>query len=211
MLSTLLLAFFMLVFGFFLNKAFATYCINNFQVRFSGNYTGKGIASLMAATLNLHPKIQMIDGFITDHYNALTNSICLSSPVYHGSSIAAVAIASHEVGHAQQSFGIVHKFLPRVPYLTIALLGFSVLFIPTSYLYTLLTIYVFFIGIQLCWLFIELDASRRAKKWWRSGEKCTLSDYQRICNVLSIAAFTYAFGLVSSLGHLLNIISFLSR
>ncbi len=41
-------------------------------------------------------------GFLSDHYNPLNRTLSLSPDVYHGNSIAALAVAAHETGHAFQ-------------------------------------------------------------------------------------------------------------
>lgn len=39
-----------------------------------------------------------------DHYNPETQTVCLSPKVYRGKSLSAVAVATHEVGHALQFY-----------------------------------------------------------------------------------------------------------
>ena len=41
-------------------------------------------------------------GILTDHYDPTRKVIRLSTDIYHGSSIASVAVAAHECGHAIQ-------------------------------------------------------------------------------------------------------------
>lgn len=41
-------------------------------------------------------------GHLSDHYDPRTKTVRLSSEIYHGHSIAAAAVASHECGHAIQ-------------------------------------------------------------------------------------------------------------
>jgi uncharacterized protein len=49
-----------------------------------------------------HVDVQVTKGFLSDHYDPRTKVVRLSPDVYHGSSLAAAAVASHEVGHAIQ-------------------------------------------------------------------------------------------------------------
>lgn len=49
-----------------------------------------------------HVGIEETGGFLSDHYDPRTKTVRLSSNNYHGSSLAAAAIAAHEVGHAIQ-------------------------------------------------------------------------------------------------------------
>lgn len=49
-----------------------------------------------------HVGIEETRGYLNDHYDPRTKTVRLSSSVYHGSSLAAAAVSSHEVGHAIQ-------------------------------------------------------------------------------------------------------------
>lgn len=46
--------------------------------------------------------IEHVDGHLTDHYDPKNEKIALSDSVYNSTSIAAVGVACHEVGHALQ-------------------------------------------------------------------------------------------------------------
>ena len=46
--------------------------------------------------------IQPIQGNLTDHYDPRSKVLSLSPGVYQGNSVAALAIAAHELGHAKQ-------------------------------------------------------------------------------------------------------------
>ena len=41
-------------------------------------------------------------GFLGDHYDPRTKSLCLSPDVYRSNSLAAIWVAAHEAGHALQ-------------------------------------------------------------------------------------------------------------
>jgi uncharacterized protein len=47
-------------------------------------------------------KIQSVPGKLTDHYNPTDKTVNLSPEVFQGRSVAAAAVAAHEVGHAVQ-------------------------------------------------------------------------------------------------------------
>ncbi len=49
-----------------------------------------------------HVGIELGNGFLSDHYDPRTKTVRLSPEIYHGQSIAAAAVASHECGHAIQ-------------------------------------------------------------------------------------------------------------
>jgi uncharacterized protein len=49
-----------------------------------------------------HVGIEEGRGFLSDHYDPRTKTVRLSPEIYHGHSLAAAAVASHECGHAIQ-------------------------------------------------------------------------------------------------------------
>ena len=46
--------------------------------------------------------LKRLEGYLSDHYDPRSKTVRLSSDNYHGHSVAAAAIAAHEVGHAIQ-------------------------------------------------------------------------------------------------------------
>jgi Zn-dependent membrane protease YugP len=46
--------------------------------------------------------VEAVPGTLTDHYDPMARTVRLSEPVYFQSSISAVSVACHEVGHAIQ-------------------------------------------------------------------------------------------------------------
>lgn len=49
-----------------------------------------------------HVRIESVSGELTDHFDPRTNVVRLSDGVYNNTSVAAVGVAAHEVGHAIQ-------------------------------------------------------------------------------------------------------------
>ena len=67
------------------------------------NETGSSIARKVLDKHGLtHIRIEKIGGNLTDHYDPRNNVIRLSSGVYNSTSVAALGVALHEVGHAIQ-------------------------------------------------------------------------------------------------------------
>lgn len=65
--------------------------------------TGKEAARKVLDYMGLSSvQIEHIGGSLTDHYDPRTNVLRLSDPVYDSASIAAIAVACHEAGHAVQ-------------------------------------------------------------------------------------------------------------
>src|SRR5699024_6936188 len=66
-------------------------------------YSGIQVARLLLDQNNLQSiPIEMTRGKLTDHYDPTKKVLRLSEEVYHGTSIASVSVAAHEVGHAIQ-------------------------------------------------------------------------------------------------------------
>lgn len=73
------------------------------QIQNHGNYTGKVAARYILDQAGLYEvEIREVAGNLTDNYNPTNKVLSLSQSVYNSSSIAAVGVAAHEVGHALQ-------------------------------------------------------------------------------------------------------------
>ena len=73
------------------------------QDSLSNGMSGAEIAQKMLNDHGIYDvKIESVSGKLTDHYNPANKSVNLSPDVYSGRSVAAAAVAAHEVGHAVQ-------------------------------------------------------------------------------------------------------------
>jgi len=73
------------------------------QVPNSSGQTGAQVAQRILAGSGLsHVQINVIDGDLTDNYDPRTKVLNLSRGVATSTSVAAEAVAAHEIGHAQQ-------------------------------------------------------------------------------------------------------------
>lgn len=144
--------------------------------------------------------VEEVPGELSDHYDPRTNSVHLSSAVYHTRSLAAVGIAAHEVGHALQH---AQHYAPLVmrnfavpaaavgPNLAMMLILFGAL-TPLKVLIPIgLVVFSSVVAFQLINLPVEFDASARAKRLL--SELNVVDDQGAVVvrNVLSAAAWTY--------------------
>ena len=66
-------------------------------------------------------QVGVIHGELTDNYNPKTNTVSLSSSVYNSTSVGAIGVAAHEVGHAIQyaqdyiPIKIIHRLMEFLP------------------------------------------------------------------------------------------------
>jgi len=73
------------------------------RVGTSSGMTGAQVAQRILADHRISDvRIEPIAGQLTDHYDPRSKTLRLSQPVFQSSSMAAVGVAAHEVGHAIQ-------------------------------------------------------------------------------------------------------------
>lgn len=158
------------------------------------------------------------EGVMSDHYDSRKGIIALSSDVFGGSSIASIAIAAHEAGHAVQ---LEEGYLPLK--IRHALVGVTSFATSASYIFILLGLFFdnFFgqIGIilfliifvfQVVTLPVEYNASKRALQEL-SAVGAPQSDIQASNKMLNAAALTYVAAMLTALAQLLRLISIFGR
>jgi len=152
--------------------------------------------------------IQPVAGNLSDHYDPRTKVLSLSPSVYQGNSVAALAVAAHELGHAKQDQ---ERYLPLklratlVPAVNIgSYLGWILIFLGLILRMTgiaWLGVLVFSGGLvfALATLPVELNASARARQLLTNSGLIAGSDEERGVNtVLNAAALTYVAAVVSA-------------
>lgn len=160
-------------------------------------------------------------GELTDHYDPRNNILRLSPGVGNGRSVASLAIAAHEIGHAMQdktNYGLLRLRSAMVPAVNIGSnLGYFMIFgglilatwIGLTELGSMLA-WVGVAGFGLSALFalatlpVEFDASRRALQMLdASGMLVTQEERNGARAVLRAAALTYIAALGAALAQLL--------
>ena len=147
-------------------------------------------------------------GYLSDHYDPGQKVVRLSSEVFHGKSISAVAIAAHEVGHAiQHHEGNVFINLRKLIFPLVSIASkFGYIAILIGLLFGMLKI--FYIGIimlfvilafQLITLPVEFDASKRALVNLEKHNLLLKDEKDDAFKVLGAAALTYVAGLATTL------------
>jgi uncharacterized protein len=164
-----------------------------------------------------HIPIEEVPGALTDHYDPRTQTVRLSSDVYHQHSLAAVGIAAHEVGHALQH---AHHYAPLVirnfavplamvgPNLAIMMLIGGALLQMTALIWLGLAVFAGVAAFQIINLPVEFNASTRAKRLL--SELRVVDDHGAavVRDVLSAAAWTYV---AATLQAVLTFLYFLMR
>jgi hypothetical protein len=188
------------------------------QVPARSRMTGAQAANrLIQAGALYDVRVEGIAGKLTDHYDPRSKVLRLSQGVYQGSSVASLAIAAHELGHAvqdQQGYFPLRLRAALVPAVNIgSWLGWIFIFIGLIFNYTNLAwlgIIVFSLGalFALATIPVELNASARAKQLLVETGLISGEDEQRgVNNVLNAAALTYVAALVTAVMQILYFVS----
>ena len=162
-------------------------------------------------------KIENVGGNLTDHYDPRSKTLRLSAGVAQSPSVAALAIAAHELGHAMQdheNYFLLRLRASLVPAVNIgSYLGWILIFIGLILRMTDLAwvgVLVFAGGavFALATLPVELNASSRARQLLSSSGIIVTEEEQRGVNrVLNAAALTYVAGLITAIMQLLYFVS----
>lgn len=148
------------------------------------------------------------NGELSDCYDSSRKTVRLSTDVYHGETIAAVAVAAHECGHAIQD-------KEAYAMLRVRSMLFPVVNIGTRISYLLITIGILFrafdvmelavivtalaLAFQLVTLPVEFNASERAKKILLEEGITTVDENVGVSKVLQSAALTYVAAVLTTL------------
>lgn len=186
----------------------------------SGGMTGLQVAQYLLRSTGLSVRIEGIAGELSDHYDPRNNVLRLSPGVAQSSSVGAVAVVAHELGHAMQdaeAFAPLRLRSGLVPVVNFtSWLGPLIFFVGLLLQYEpLATIGIFFVAgavlFSLLTLPVELDASRRAMQLLEQGGILTDEAALRGARqMLSAAALTYVAALAQALSTMLYYISLLS-
>ena len=175
--------------------------------------TGLQAARMLQNRAGLSLKVEGTQGELSDHYDPRDKVLRLSQNVARSSSVGAVAIVAHEMGHALQdakAFALLRIRSGLVPVVNFTSWLGPILFVVGVMLssQSLATIgVVFFAGavlFSLLTLPVELDASRRAIALLKqSGIVTDREGVRGARKVLSAAALTYVAALAQSLSTML--------
>ncbi len=146
-------------------------------------------------------------GTMTDHYDPSRKIVRLSSEVYHGSSVASMAIAAHECGHAIQDkegylFLKIRSFIYPIVNLGTRLAYIVLLIGIILEYFDLILLGIVLVGLglvfQIVTLPVEINASKRALL---KLEELNIADKEELNGtktMLKSAALTYLAGVLSS-------------
>lgn len=186
-------------------------------------FSGKDVAERMLQDNGIFDvKVISVEGSLSDHYNPANRTVNLSPEVYHGRSVAAAAVASHECGHAVQhakAYAWLQFRSAMVPVVNVSstliqwTLMIGVLLLMFSGNPLVLMVGVAALAVVTLFSFItlpvEFDASRRALAWLQTnrGVMQTEVEHTQAKDALWWAAMTYV---VAALGSLATLVYYAS-
>jgi len=164
--------------------------------------------------------VEMVPGDLTDHYDPKAQKVSLSQRVYNNRSVSALAIASHECGHAVQH---AKSYVPAtirgalVPpislasnvWLIVLILGIFLNYLGLIWL--AIALYAVTILFQLVTLPVEFDASHRALAFIKTSGYVVDAESKGAHSVLTAAALTYVAAALISLLQLFYLLGFARR
>lgn len=153
-------------------------------------------------------------GKLSDHYDPTRKVIKLSTDIFHGSSIASIAVAAHECGHAIQDkvgykpMRLRSKIVPTVNICT--KLGYLAIVIGCIFSYQLVEIGILLLAttliFQLVTLPVEFNASKRALLEIEKLKLVEKEEKGKAKSMLNAAAFTYVASLLTSILQILRLV-----
>ena len=189
---------------------------NYLKVPNKKNLTGQEVARMILDKNGLEDVyVVQTNGYLSDHYDPSRKTVRLSPAVYSGESVASMAIAAHECGHAIQD---------KEGYLFLKIRSaiFPIVNIATSISYYIILIGLIFqmldllywgIGFSLLGLLfqiitlpVEFNASSRAKKQLDKIKLVSNNEIEGVSKVLKSAALTYVAGVLASALQILRLL-----
>ncbi len=191
------------------------------QLETEKRITGKQAAEHILQTAGIsNVKVEQVRGRLTDHYDPRNKVLRLSEATYSQTSVAAVAVAAHEVGHAiqdQKDYAFLKVRSAIAPVVQIgSSIAMPLILIGLLFQFTgLVNIGILAFGLvvvfQLVTLPVEFDASKRALAILGDTGIFVNEEVPAAKKVLDAAAFTYIAATLSTALQLIRLILISNR
>ena len=193
------------------------------KIGYSQGLSGREVAERMLHAYGIADvRVDAVSGRLSDHYNPALRTVNLSPEIYEGRSIASVAVAAHECGHAiqhAQAYNMLKLRTALVPLQNVSarILNFIMMFLMFGFFigqgvvnYQLLLLvmigaYSVFTLFAFITLPVEFDASRRALQWMNQ-QGLSSKEQHMASDALRGAAMTYVIAALGSLAMLVHYI-----
>jgi len=205
---------------------YAQFKVKNTYAKFSQIYNARRMTGKQAAIelLSMNGigdvEVEATEGTLSDHYDPRIKKVRLSQANYQGASLASLAVAAHEVGHAIQHhknyfpLQIRHAILPVTNFgswlaFPLFFIGF---FIQTPFLMDLgIVLFGGVVVFHLVTLPVEYNASNRALLQLESHGFLTTQEVGGAKKVLNAAALTYVAATAMALLQLVRLLLIRNR
>jgi len=178
--------------------------------------TGEQVARMILARNGISDvAVEMVGGVMSDHYDPRSKKVRLSKAVFSGTSIAALSIAAHEVGHAMQHANGYVPLSLRTAILPVASFGsssaFFFVFIGFFFNSTMVMdvgiwFFIAAVAFQFLTLPVEFNASSRAIAQLSENNFLYEDEVVGAKKMLNAAAMTYVAATAVAIGQLLRLI-----
>ena len=186
------------------------------QLETEKRITGKKAAEYILKEAGItNVKVEQVKGQLTDHYDPRNKVLRLSEATYNRTSVAAVAVAAHECGHAVQdqqgySFLKVRSAIAPVvqigSQIAVPLIFIGLLLQFSGLINIVIIAFALVLVFQLITLPVEFDASKRALAVLGDSGVFVAEEVPAAKKVLNAAAFTYIAATLSTALQLLRFI-----
>lgn len=186
------------------------------KVQNASGLTGAEVAEAILRANNItNVKVESVPGQLSDHYDPTKRVVRLSEGIYGRASVAGMAVAAHEVGHAIQHARAYSPLQWRSALAPVANIGsqFGIyaamigLFLGAAGLLNIgIILFSAAVVFQVITLPVEFNASHRALVQLNNLGLVTQQDKRGARSVLSAAAMTYVAAAATSIAYLLYFI-----
>ena len=154
-------------------------------------------------------------GVLSDHYDPKRKTVRLSNDIFDGNTIASIAVAAHECGHAiQDKEGYLFLKLRSLLYPIVNFgTGIAYYILVIGFITEMLDLVYLGIGLsglgllfQIITLPVEFNASSRAKDELKKMGIVNSEDSEGVSEMLTAAALTYVAGVLASALQILRLI-----
>lgn len=180
-----------------------------------GGMTGSEAAEKMLRDYGIRDvKVVSVKGRLTDHYNPVNKTLNLSASVYNSNSVAALAVAAHECGHAVQHaegyapLKMRSALVPIVQFSStwaqvVLIVGILLINTFPALLYLGIAMFAMVVLFSFITLPVEYNASDRALDWLERSNSLSQEQVGQAKITLKWAARTYVVAALSALATLI--------
>lgn len=185
------------------------------QIRNAKGIKGANAAAEILSKNNLEVNVAMASGYLSDHYDPRNKMVVLSQNNFEQESIASVAIAAHECGHAlqdAQGYSLLRARAAMFPvvrfssYAGYASITIGIIFGIINLIWLGIFLEMIILLFQIITLPVEFDASSRALAQLEYNNILNDEELSQAKTVLTAAAMTYVASVATTFIEIMRLI-----